>query len=144
MGFDVYDFSKKYYPEEKLVLYGRSMGSGIASKIATQRNPGLVILETPYVDTKKLVDFHAPRFTPTSLILSLRLSNKANIPQIKCPVIIFHGTEDEIVPYEQAEELTTVLKDSDTLITIKNGNHRNLNDYPLYHKELKRALDMVK
>jgi alpha-beta hydrolase superfamily lysophospholipase len=143
MGFDVYDFCEQFYSENKLVLYGRSIGSGLASTVAAQRNPGLVILETPYVDIKTLVDYHAPRYTPTSLILSLSLSNKKCIPLIKCPVLLFHGTDDDIIPYEQAMELSKVLSKKDKLITIEGANHRNLNQYNVYHDELQKALDTV-
>jgi uncharacterized protein len=143
MGFDVYDYCKQFYPESKLVLYGRSMGSGLASHVAAQRSPGLVILETPYVDIKTLVNYHAPKYTPTSLILSLSLSNKACIPAIKCPILLLHGTDDDIIPYQQAIELSKILAEKDKLITFNGGDHRNLGQYDLYHWELQKALDSV-
>ncbi|HYG38835.1 MAG TPA: alpha/beta fold hydrolase [Cytophagales bacterium] len=143
MGRKVYGYALKFYPQEKIVLYGRSMGTGIASKVAAENNPKLVILETPYLNIKELVDHHAPRFTPTSLILRLSLNNKENVKKIKAPVYIFHGTEDEIIPFNQAEELARYLKETDRFIIIKGGTHRNLNDYPQFHEELKNALSLI-
>lgn len=143
MGTDVYDYCKKYYDEEKIILYGRSIGSGIASKVASERNPALLFLETPYVSIKKLVDHHAPNYAPTSLVLRFILSNKENIQKVKCPIMIFHGTDDPVIPFNHSKELSAFLKGKDKLVSFEGGNHNNLSSFSKYHEEMERFLATI-
>ena len=62
------------------------------------------------------------------------------IADVPCPVYLFHGTEDDVVPYNSSERLLKLIRTQSRLITIPGGGHNNLSDFPLYHEELERIL----
>jgi alpha-beta hydrolase superfamily lysophospholipase len=64
------------------------------------------------------------------------------LKDIKEPVIIFHGTADETIPYRSAAKLKKVLKPGDEFIEIENGKHNNLDDYPVFHQKLDSVLNL--
>ena len=62
------------------------------------------------------------------------------LQDVKVPITIFHGTDDGVIPYSCAVKLKTVLKPTDQFITIDDGTHHNLNDFPLFHQKLDSLL----
>lgn len=81
------------YPEEQIVVYGRSIGSGIATYLAKSHRPRMLILETPYFSLKEIVRQHYP-FVPGAL-LNYPLRTDLWIGDVGCPVYLFHGTSDD-------------------------------------------------
>jgi uncharacterized protein len=134
----IYNKLKEKYAEDKIVVYGRSIGTGIASYIAAHNAPGKLILETPYYNLRDLVKSLYP-IAPAFL---LRYSFKTNeyLPKVKCPVYVFHGTEDEVIYYGSSIKLRKFFKPGDTLFTIQGGRHNNLSAFEDYHNALKQAL----
>jgi pimeloyl-ACP methyl ester carboxylesterase len=65
-----------------------------------------------------------------------------NLKEVKAPVTIFHGTDDETIPYKNAAKLKKDLKPGDEFITIEKGTHSNLNDFPLFHEKLDSVLNL--
>ena len=137
-----YDYLKGRYPEDQIVIYGRSIGTGIAVYLARETRPRMVILESPMFDMLDLAKYHYP-FMPSwliGLILKYPMRTDLWIADIPCPVYLFHGTEDDIVPYNSSERLIKLIKRDGRLITIPGGGHNNLGDFPRYHEELERIL----
>jgi fermentation-respiration switch protein FrsA (DUF1100 family) len=62
------------------------------------------------------------------------------LKDVSVPVTIFHGTDDEVIPYSVTKRLKGVLKSSDEFITIEKGKHNNLGDFTLYHRKLDSLL----
>jgi fermentation-respiration switch protein FrsA (DUF1100 family) len=124
---------------EKLVFYGRSLGSAIASNLATAVNPDLLILETPFDELNGAV--YEP-LKPLLYFLPLhsKFSNKSFIPKVKCRKVIIHGTKDQVVPLSSALRLKPLLADGDQFIIIEGGSHRNLRDFDSFHVALAEAL----
>lgn len=135
----IYQYAKNLYSENKIVVYGRSLGSGIATKLAANHQPKLLLLETPYFNFIEAVQHFVP-FFPVDVI-EYTFRTDVWIQQIKCPVYYFHGTEDKVVPYEQGLKLAEWKNNSENLIRIEGGEHKNLRTFPKYHAELKRVLD---
>lgn len=82
---------------ERIVLYGQSLGSGIATKMASERRVGLVVLESPYTST---VDVAAWRFpiVPVHWLMSDRYESMARIEKIQAPLLVMHGGADDVIP----------------------------------------------
>lgn len=134
----IYNKLKDQYGEDKITVYGRSIGTGIAAYIAAGNSPKRLILETPYYNLKDLVkDLYpaAPRF-----ILRYHFRTDKFLQQRKCPVYIFHGTADETIYYGSSEKLKAFFRPGDTLITVINGKHNDLSKYDEYRKGLKQIL----
>lgn len=124
---------------ERLIMYGRSLGSAVASNLATAVTPSLLILETPFDELKGVV------YEPVKPLLYLfplhsKFSNKAFLPKVKCRKIIIHGTNDQVVPLASALRLKPLLEEGDQFVIIEGGSHRNLRDFEEFHKVLTEVL----
>jgi pimeloyl-ACP methyl ester carboxylesterase len=129
---------EKYSPS-KIIIYGRSLGSGVACELSTKVDSKLVILETPYSS----IDAVAKRgffFLPVSKLLKFHFYNDQKIKKLKAPVHIIHGTEDELIPYPQAVKLAEIYGDHSILTTIEGGGHNNLSSFDLFQKTLDELL----
>jgi hypothetical protein len=135
----IYEWLKKHYSEDKIVVYGRSLGTGFATKIASRNNPKVLILETPYFNFKSIAKSYFP-YLPITLILKYTIRTDKWIRNVNCPVLIFHGTEDEVIPYENSVKLKRLLKKGDRYVTIDYANHNNIPLFPEYLVHLEEYL----
>ncbi|MBS1977473.1 MAG: alpha/beta hydrolase [Bacteroidetes bacterium] len=124
---------------EKLVIYGRSLGSAVASHLASVYPPDLLILETPFDDISGTV-LPPFRYLLSQLPPRYQFSNKNALRQVKCKKVIIHGTNDWVVPLSSAERLRPLLGPSDSFVIIPDGGHGNLRNFPQYHELLKSLL----
>ena len=136
----VLTWAKDNIPFTRLVIYGRSLGTAVASNLATVANPHLLILETPFDELKGT--FYAP-IEPLLYFFPLRhkFSNKSFLPEVQCKKVIIHGTEDWVVPLSSALKLKPLLKEGDQFVIIEGGGHRDLRDFESFHKALADVLD---
>ena len=135
----VYNNFKKSYQENQIVIIGYSIGTGLATELASTNHPKLLILQAPYVS---LVDMMRHRYPiiPT-LFLKYRFETDRYIKACKMPVIIFHGNNDKVIYYESSLKLKELFKSNDTLFTLDKQGHSGMNDNLLYLSELKRVLE---
>ena len=127
----------KYNPNE-IIIYGRSLGCGIATHLATKVNARMVILETPFYDVKNLFRIRA-RFLFLPFDFKYNFPNHKNLQKIKKPIHIFVGTKDSVVPNQSSEKLKPFLKNGDKYIEIRGAKHKDLNTFDQYHQ----ALDLI-
>ncbi len=140
-GQFLYSELMKEYPQEKIIVYGRSLGSGIAVRVAADNDPGMLILETPYYSLSDVAVRHYPIF-PHKYLLKYPFPSFRHIRKVPCPVFVLHGTRDHIVDYESGYRLFQHAKGSIDIemITIQDGGHNDLMEYDLYQSTLKRIL----
>ncbi|MBC8112198.1 MAG: alpha/beta fold hydrolase [Verrucomicrobia bacterium] len=135
----------KEYPESEIILYGRSLGTGLATFLASENKPKLLILETPYYEMKEVMNHFFPAL-PYDILLRYPLKSHIYIRRVSCPVYIFHGTADETVPYGSGKKLAEAylkeknLAGTDFFFTIPEGKHKNLRDFKFYHNKLAEIL----
>jgi pimeloyl-ACP methyl ester carboxylesterase len=137
-----YNYLKERYPENQITIYGRSIGTGIAVYLAKETRPRMLILESPMFNMQDLAKHHYPLMPSwlIGLILKYPMRTDLWIADVPCPVYLFHGTEDDVVPYNSSERLLKLMRTQSRLITIPGGGHNNLSDLALYHEELERIL----
>lgn len=137
----VYEWAKKRFPESKIILYGRSLGTGIATRLASENKPQMLLLETPYFSLLDVVNSYFP-LIPYNAILKYQFRTDLCIKQVECPIHFFHGTKDAVVPYKSSLKLAELLnkKPSEILTTIPNGGHKNLGEFQAYHDALNSLL----
>ena len=100
-----------------------------------------MILETPYYSLAKAAQRYYPIY-PSKLVLRHNFRSFKYLQNANCPISIFHGTEDSVVPYQQGVELAEILLPKKVnFVTIKGGGHRNLADFKLFNQELAKILD---
>jgi len=135
----VLQWCKENIKFNKLIIYGRSLGSAVATELAATNTPDLLILETPFDELNGAI------YPPIRLMLGLFpqrnvFSNKNNIPKIHCRKIIFHGTNDWVVPLSSALKLKPLLTEGDKFYIIKDAGHKDLRDFRDYHTALAEVL----
>jgi pimeloyl-ACP methyl ester carboxylesterase len=133
-----YDSLKKRYDENKIVMLGYSMGTGIATKIAATNHPKLLILQAPYYSMTDMMKHTFP-LIPT-FILKYKLQTNEYITKCKMPIVIFHGNADEVIYYGSSLKLKKLLKQTDTLITLNGQGHDGITGNPYYEMNIKRIL----
>jgi len=131
----LYNYALKQYSTDEIVIYGRSIGSGVASQLAEKVEAKQLMLETPFYSIQDVVEEKYP-FVLMVFKLQFQFPNYKHIDQIEIPVHIFHGTKDKVVPYDSAEKLKKHLKEMDTFLTIEGGGHKNIPSYEVYQKRL--------
>jgi len=138
----LYDEVKNCYgfEQDQIVIYGRSLGSGIATKLASQNQPRSLMLETPYYNIADVARRYVP-FIPYDKLLRYNFRSDLWIQEVKCPVYIFHGTKDRVVPYASGSLLKPFLENPDRFITIPGAGHNNLRKYEQYHQFLQQFLE---
>lgn len=135
----LYKLARKRFEPQELVLYGKSMGTGIAARLAADEKARVLILETPYYSFESLAAFYFPIY-PVKRMIRNRLPTFEFLPKVEEPVIMFHGTSDWIIPYRNARKLEPLLKRGDQFITIPGGGHNDLEKYAQFRDELNRLL----
>ena len=137
-AYQVRKMAEKYH-SDSVIIYGRSLGSGIAAYVASVSGCRKLILETPYYSIPALFGTYAFIY-PTTAMAKYQIPTWKFLEDVKAPVIIFHGTEDKVIPYSCAAKLKKQLKAGDKFITIENGGHNNLAGFEMFQKTLDSLL----
>lgn len=87
----------------RMYVYGRSLGTAAATHLAATREVAGLILESPYTSARGMAARHY-RIFPTAIV-RLRLDNIGRMPRIHCPLLIFHGTADMLVPMKMGQDV---------------------------------------
>lgn len=135
----VYDTLAVQYHEHHIIVYGRSLGSGFAAKIASDNKPRYLILDSPYYNFKKVVERFLP-FLPLRILLRFHLRTDKWIKHVNCHTYIIHGTKDWLIPISNSENLQALNPKKITLVRIEGGGHNNLPSFPAYHNIIRDIL----
>lgn len=133
----IYQELKKYYGEDNIILYGRSIGTGPAAFLSSKFKPKAVILETPFFNLTELAKIHLPMIP--SFLLQFKFENFQHLKKYQGAVYIVHGTEDEIIPVEQSEKLSESLTTVKSFTRVPGGHHNDLESF----KEHSDFLNMI-
>ncbi|MBS0000841.1 MAG: alpha/beta fold hydrolase, partial [Cyclobacteriaceae bacterium] len=134
----IFDTLKTEYGEKKIIVYGRSLGTGMASYVASQRDPGLLILESPYYNLPDASRSYFPWFP--SFLIRYKFRNDLYLAKTRCPVHVFHGSRDEVIDVRGSYQLKSVLKPEDSLYIIEGGHHNDLALFDEYGERLQEIL----
>jgi len=108
--------------EEKLILYGESLGTGIATEVAQNKKLAGVILESPYTSMTELAGKYYP-LLPVKLLLKDRYESIKKIKNIHSPILIMHGGLDLIVPFQMGVKLYEAANEPKFKYFITNDDH---------------------
>jgi len=123
------------YPENQIVVYGRSLGSGFAAKLASTQRPKMLILDAPYYSLSHLTNRFLP-FLPLSILLRFKIRTDKWVKYVRCPIYIIHGTKDRLIPLSSSIRLAKVAPLNTHLVAIQGGGHNNLPQFEEYHRVL--------
>lgn len=138
-ALQVYQYLNTIYNEDKIVVYGYSLGCTFATKIAVKKKPNQLILESPFYSLKKAVQ-NAFLLTPTFL-LKYKFNTNSFFKNVKVPITIFHGKKDDTTPYKGAKKLFQLNTSSaNSFITLEDATHHNIREFSLYKQKLQEIL----
>jgi hypothetical protein len=122
-----YRFAAGRYPSQQLVLWGESLGSGVAIALAAERPVGRVILEAPFTSAVALGARHY-WYLPVSLLMKDQFRSDLRISNVTAPVMIMHGVHDRVVPYAMGEQLFDLANKPKHFVRFLDGGHEDLDD----------------
>ncbi len=136
----VYDTLKQHVAEKHIIVYGRSLGSGLATKLASINSPRMLVLDAPYYSLTKVAGRFMP-FMPLSWLIKYPLPTYKWLKYVQCPIHIIHGTDDQLIPYKTSVKLSKIKPEITKLHTVIGGGHKNLNNFKSYHEMLEGILN---
>lgn len=129
-----YDYLKQHYSENDITIYGRSLGSGIATYIGSKNKPRQLVLETPYYSILDVAEYRFS-FIPVNRFLKYKILSHKFLKDVSCNVTMIHGTDDSVVPLTSAKRLfESSDKNKTKLHIIEGGSHNDLINFKNYHK----------
>lgn len=113
-------------PQQRPIVYwGRSLGAAMAAYAATVRAPDGVILESGFPDARSLVR-SSPLLSFLALFSSYRFPCAAFLRRVNMPVLVMHGDDDHVVPFEQGRRLFDSIVGQKQFVTIRGGDHNDV------------------
>ena len=112
---------KRGYPEEKIIVFGRSLGGAVAADLARTVTPGALILESTFSSLADIGHGLVP-FLPMSLIVGNRFNSVKNLKNFNNPVLVIHSREDDVVAFKYGRKLYESLSAPKEFLEIS-GDH---------------------
>lgn len=135
----VYDRIKEKVKEHRIIIYGRSLGTGLATKVASMNNPRGLILACPYFSMSKNAKRYLP-LIPLGLVMRYRMPTYKWMKYVDCPINIIHGTNDRVIRFKSSLRLSQLKPEATKLYPIIGGGHKDLHNFESYHRALKEIL----
>lgn len=125
-GLAAYDWLKAQdIQDSDIVIHGHSLGTGVATYVATQRPARALILEAPFTAASDVAAERYP-FIPVSLLMKDKFASRDRIRQVHMPLLIAHGDRDSVVPFSQGERLFSLAKEPKQFVRMHGSEHNTL------------------
>ncbi|MGH6815064.1 MAG: alpha/beta hydrolase, partial [Hyphomicrobiaceae bacterium] len=122
---------KKGVAPGDIVLYGQSLGSGIAAQLAAERTVGGVVLEAPFTSAVD-VGRSAYPFLPVRWLMQDRYETMSFIGAIRAPLLVVHGERDTIIPVAMGRAVFAAANEPKEIVTFPAAGHNDLSRYGIY------------
>ena len=107
---------------ENIILYGESLGTGVAVEIGQSNEFNSIILESPYTSMEKAAKIYYP-YLPVKLLLKDKYNSEKKIKNIKTPILIMHGKRDNIVPFYMGKRLFEIANKPKKFLQVEEDDH---------------------
>jgi uncharacterized protein len=123
-----YAFTAARYGADKIVVWGFSLGSGVAVALAADRPVGKLILEAPF---SSIVDVAASAFwfAPVRLLMRDQFRSGERIARVKAPLLVMHGAQDPTIPIVFGERLFGLAREPKQFVRFAEGGHNDLDSF---------------
>jgi fermentation-respiration switch protein FrsA (DUF1100 family) len=120
-----YDYTAARYPAARIVLWGESLGTGVAVALASDKPVGRVILQSPFTST---ADIAAARywFVPVRLLMKDQFRSDLRIAKVTAPALVMHGDLDRVVPITLGERLFAMIRAPKKFVRFPGAGHLDL------------------
>jgi fermentation-respiration switch protein FrsA (DUF1100 family) len=114
------------WTQQRIIYFGRSLGAAIAVDLARRHPPAGLILETPFTSLRAMGRQHYPLLTALlGWVLRDRYDNLEKIGEVKAPLLMLHGDQDQIIPETMARQLFAAARDPKTFHLITGADHND-------------------
>jgi hypothetical protein len=120
-----YAFAVSHYPVQQIVVWGGSLGSGVAVALAAENPIGRLILEAPYTSTEAVGAQHY-WYLPVRFLMKDQFHSDQRIAKVKAPLLILHGMLDRTVPYSMGEQMFELANKPKHIVRFLDGGHNDL------------------
>ena len=120
-----YAFAAARYPATRLVLWGESLGSGVAIALAAEKPVGRLVLEAPFLSAADVAASAYP-FVPVRWLMKDQFRSDLHIRKVTAPVLVVHGEHDAVVPIESGERLYALITAPKRFLRISGTGHNDL------------------
>jgi fermentation-respiration switch protein FrsA (DUF1100 family) len=124
-GLAAYAFAAARYAPQRIIVWGESLGSGVAVAVAAEKPVGHVVLESPFTSA---VDIGAERywFVPVRLLMKDQFRSDLRIGKVTAPVLVLHGDRDRVVPFALGERLYGMITAPKRFVRFPGLGHNDL------------------
>jgi fermentation-respiration switch protein FrsA (DUF1100 family) len=123
-----YAFAAAHYPAQQIVLWGESLGTGVAVALAAEKPVGRVILEAPFTSAVAVGEMRY-WYLPVRLLMKDQFRSDERIGKVTAPLLILHGLHDRTVPYAMGEHLFEIANKPKHIVRFLDGGHEDLDQY---------------
>jgi uncharacterized protein len=120
-----YDFAVKRYGADRIVLWGESLGTGVAVALAAEKKVARLVLEMPYLSAVAIAASAYP-FVPVRFLMKDQFRSDLRIRDVTAPVLIVHGDHDTVIPIESGEQLYALIAGPKRFLRIRGAGHEDL------------------
>ncbi len=117
-----YLVEERQIPPTKIVLFGRSLGGGVAAWLAQTHRPAGLILESTFTSVPDVAAQHYP-FLPVRILTRVNYNTLDRLPAINCPVLIVHSPDDRLIPYQHAQRLFATAQEPKQFLELRGGHN---------------------
>lgn len=130
---------KKKIKSDSVIIYGRSIGSGVAVDLASRKRCAGLVLESSYSSLATLANEKVPFFFP-SFYLRAKFNNKDKINQVSAPIAFIHGADDTLIPPAHSQILFETFRGKKTFVLVEKGQHNDLHAFPEFKEFINTGL----
>jgi hypothetical protein len=134
-----FDYAKQKLDAQRLVVFGRSLGSGVAVQLAAARPVEAVILVTPFDSLTNVARHHYP-YLPVSWMLKHPFDSLGRAPAIAAPLLCLVAERDEVIPVVHSRRLFDAWKGPKRWVELGGAEHNSTDDVPAFWQAIREFL----
>lgn len=124
-GEAAYAFAAERYPIKQIVLWGESLGTGVAVAVAAEKPVGRLILEAPFTSAAAVAAIRY-WYMPVRLLMKDQFHSDRRIGKVTAPLLILHGVRDHVVPFAMGERMFELANEPKHIVRFLDGDHDDL------------------
>ncbi|HSC52804.1 MAG TPA: alpha/beta fold hydrolase [Phnomibacter sp.] len=125
ISIQLYKMARAKYASDSIIVYGKSLGSGVAAYLASRRDCKMLMMETPYYSLEALTREYL-FMMPVSWLLRENIATNEYLPQVAAPIMVWHGTHDELIPISESAKLIPLMKPTDKFYVMPGADHNSV------------------
>ena len=125
-----YLIEKKGFTAKQIIIFGRSLGGAVAIDLAARQSCGGLIVESSFSSAASMAD-RLFKYLPARFLLRYQYSSVEKISKVRCPVLVMHSTDDELIPFAEGRLLYLAAAKPKMFVTMRGGHNTGFLQYRL-------------